>query len=141
MKYSTDFSKDSGTRNAIIVLGRILERAIEKQKYVYVCFIDYSKAFDKVRHVKLFQLLKELNVDFRNIELLKNLYWDQKAAMRVESSLSDWFSIIRGVRQGYVVSPHFFSLYTEIIMRKIDQLEGILIALPPSSGVYCTDSR
>ena len=39
---------DKGTGNAIFVPRMLVERFIEKQKYVYVCFIDYSKAFDTV---------------------------------------------------------------------------------------------
>ena len=36
---------DKGTRNAIFVLRKMSERVIEKQKDIYACFIDYSKAF------------------------------------------------------------------------------------------------
>ena len=52
------FMPDKGTRNAIFVL-----RAIEKQKGVYAYFIDYSKAFDTVRHEPLINLLKAIDVD------------------------------------------------------------------------------
>ena len=40
------FMPDKGTGNAIFVLRMIVKRSIKKQKDVYVCFIDYSKAFD-----------------------------------------------------------------------------------------------
>ena len=40
------FMPDKGTRNAIFVLKRLAE----KQKDVYTCFIDYSKAFNTVKH-------------------------------------------------------------------------------------------
>ena len=63
---------DRGTRNAIFVLRRLVERMIEKQKDVYVCCIDYSKAFDTVKHEPLFELLQSL----------VNLYWNQQAAVR-----------------------------------------------------------
>ena len=45
------FVKDAGTRNAIFVVRNITERAVEMQKDMYMCFIDYSKAFDKVKHL------------------------------------------------------------------------------------------
>ena len=35
-----------------------MERAIETQKDLYLCFIDYSKAFDKVKHSDLFDVLR-----------------------------------------------------------------------------------
>ena len=45
------FMIEKGTANAIFSLRTLMERAIEVQKDLYLCFIDYSKAFDKV-HVK-----------------------------------------------------------------------------------------
>ena len=42
------FMPDKGTGNAIFLLRMLVERSIEKQKDVYVSFINYSKAFDTV---------------------------------------------------------------------------------------------
>ena len=47
------------------------------------------------------------------------MYWEQTAAMRVEGEISAFQKIKRGVRQGCVLSPDLFSLYSEIIMRNI----------------------
>eukprot|EP00057_Strongylocentrotus_purpuratus_P027795 XP_011682269.1 PREDICTED: RNA-directed DNA polymerase from mobile element jockey-like [Strongylocentrotus purpuratus] len=41
------FVKDAGTRNAVFALRSIAERAVEMQKDIFLCFIDYTKAFDK----------------------------------------------------------------------------------------------
>ena len=71
------FMPDRGTRNAIFVLRRLVERMIEKQKDVYVCFIDYSKPFDTV-----IELLQSLDIDPQDVKLLANLYWNQQAAVR-----------------------------------------------------------
>ena len=68
------FMTDRGTRNAISVLRRLVERIIEKQKYVYVCFIDYSKAYDKVKHEPLIELPQSLDIDPQDVKLLANLY-------------------------------------------------------------------
>ena len=51
------FMPDRGTRNAIFVLRRLVDCSIQKQKYVFTCFIDYSKAFITVKHASLFDLL------------------------------------------------------------------------------------
>ena len=40
------FVSDSGTRNAIFTLQTLMERSIKVQRDLYLCFIDYSKAFD-----------------------------------------------------------------------------------------------
>ena len=75
------FMSDKGTRNAIFVLRRMSERVIDKQKDIYTCFIDYSKAFDTVRHEPLIDLLKVIYVDSHDVQLLTNIYWKQKAAV------------------------------------------------------------
>ena len=47
------FRKSRGTRDQIANTHQIIEKAIEFQKSVYFCFIDYSKAFDYVDHNNL----------------------------------------------------------------------------------------
>ena len=67
------FIKDKGTANAIFILRNLYERAIEKQKTLYLCFIDYEKAFDKVQHHKLIAMLENIQLDEKDIRLLTNL--------------------------------------------------------------------
>ena len=69
------FTPDRGTRNAMFVLRRLVERSIQKQKDLFTCFIDYSKAFDTVRHASLFKLLLSLDIESGDTKLLANLYW------------------------------------------------------------------
>ena len=47
------FRKDRGTRDQIANIPWIIEKAKEFQKNIYLCFIDYTKAFDCVDHNKL----------------------------------------------------------------------------------------
>ena len=54
------FREGSGTRNAIYVLRTICERMMQKKKKMYICFIDYAKAFDNVKHGKLIQIMKQV---------------------------------------------------------------------------------
>ena len=42
------FTKDRGTRDQIANIRWIIETAREYQKNIYICFIDYAKAFDCV---------------------------------------------------------------------------------------------
>ena len=53
------FRKGRGTRDQI-ANHWIMEKAREFQKNIYVCFIDYAKAFDCVDHNKLWKILREL---------------------------------------------------------------------------------
>ena len=46
----------------------------EFQKNIYICFIDYTKAFDCVDHNKLWKILLEMGISEYLICLLRNLY-------------------------------------------------------------------
>ena len=63
--------------------------------------------------------------------LLRNLYAGQEATVRTGHGTTDWFQIGKGVRQGCVLLPCLFNLYTEHIMRNagLDEAQdGIKIA-------------
>ena len=51
----------------------IIEKAREFQKNIYFCFIDYTKAFDRVDHNKLWKILKEMGISYHLTCLLRNL--------------------------------------------------------------------
>ena len=97
------------------------------KRKLYVCFIDYTKAFDKVRHENLLDLLQQLDMDGKDVRVIRNLYWEQSAAVRIDEELSKCIEIHRGVRQGCVFSPDLFNLYSENIMREISNIKGIVV--------------
>ena len=123
------FVKDKGTRNAnIYMLRPLTERAIEIQRDLYLCFIDYTKTFDKLRHEEIMSIFDSLNIDGKDLRIVRNIYWEQTAAMRIGNDLSAYQYIKRGVRQGCVLSPDlFFPIYSEIIMRALKGMPGIKV--------------
>jgi len=121
------FMPDKGTRNAVFVLKNIAERAIEVQKDLYLAFIDYKKAFDRVRHDEILDMLNKINMDDKDLRLIQNLYYDQSAVIRVGDNVTEECAIKKGVRQGCVLSPDLFSLYSEIILRELIGEPGIKI--------------
>ena len=56
------FRKGRRTRDQIANIHWIIENARELQKNIYLCFIDYAKAFDCVDHNKLWTILKEMRI-------------------------------------------------------------------------------
>ena len=72
-------------------------------------------------------MLHTIDIDGKDLRLLRNLYWDQTATVRVDNELSGWAKIQRGVRQGCVLSPDLFSLYSETILRHLNDCSGISV--------------
>ena len=63
--------------------------------------------------------------------LLRDLYADQEATIRIGRGTIDWFQVGKGVHQECILSPHLFNLYAEYIMQNagLDEAEaGIKIA-------------
>ena len=68
------FRKGRGTRDQIANICWIIEKTREHQKNIYLCFIDYVKAFDCVDHNKLWKILQEMGIPGHLTCLLRNLY-------------------------------------------------------------------
>ena len=125
------FRKGRGTRDQIANICWIIEKAREFQKNIYFCFIDYAKAFDCVDHNKLWKILKKIGIPDHLTCLLRNLYARQEGTVRTGHETTDWFQIGKGVCQGCILSPYWFNLYAEYIMRNAGLEEaqaGIKIA-------------
>ena len=56
------FRKGRGTRDQISNIYWITGKAREFKKNIYLCFIDYAKAFDCVDHKKIWKILKEMGI-------------------------------------------------------------------------------
>ena len=94
-----------------------IKKAREFQKNIYLCFIDYAKAFDCVDHNKLWKILKEMGIPDHLTCLLRNMYAGQEATVRTGHGTTDWFQIGKGVCHGCILSPCLFNFYAEYIMR------------------------
>ena len=122
------FRSDCGTKNAVFVLKNIGQRAIEMQKDIYMCFVDYTKGFDRTEHNEMIHFLDDIDsVDDKDLHLIQTLYYQQYAKIRVNSKLSKMVPIKRGVRQGCILSLDLYSQYSEIIIRSLDVLKGVSI--------------
>ena len=125
------FRKGRGTRDEIANICWIIKKAREFQKNIYFCFIDSAKAFGCVDHNKLWKILKEMGIPDHLTCLLRNLYAGHEATVRTWHGTTDWFQIGKGVRQGCILSPCLFNLYTEYIIQnaRLDEAQaGIKIA-------------
>ena len=87
------FRKGRGTRDQIVHICWIIVKAREFQKNIYLCFIDYTKAFDCVDHNKLWKILQGMGIPDHLTCVLRNLYAGQEATVRTGYGTLDWFQM------------------------------------------------
>lgn len=123
------FRKGLGTREALFGVQVLIQRCRDVNYDVYLCAIDFEKAFDRVHHNKMLEILKASGIDDKDIRIIGNLYWHQRAAVKIEEHFTDDIEIKRGVRQGCILSPLLFNLYSEEIFNEalVESMAGVII--------------
>jgi len=81
----------------LFTLRRLTEMYIEYGKYLYVCYIDFQKAFDSVWRIGLWRVMWFLGYEEKIVRILEALYQNTMSAVRVDGGLSDWFATVVGV--------------------------------------------
>src|SRR5437867_243637 len=104
------FRKGKRTRDAIFQLRMISKRIIDlnaekvikgkkttKRKKLFLCFVDYQKAFDSVKHDKLAEVMEEAGIPEMESRLIINLYWRHHAAVRWDGEVGREVVVARGL--------------------------------------------
>jgi hypothetical protein len=102
---------------------------MECGKTIFMCFIDYSKAFDCVDHSRLWNTLTSMEVPEPLIAHIKSLYTKQEAAVKTEYDNTEWFEVGEGVRQGCILSPYLLNTYSEYILKRAGFEDNIRITI------------
>ena len=107
------FKQSLGTDTCIYVLKEIVDKYRSLNGGLYMCFLDASKAFDRVKHSVLFDKLVQRGVPGYIVRILCYWYAQQTMCVRWGSSISASFRVSNGVRQGGILSPHMFNVYVD----------------------------
>ena len=121
------FRANRGTLEGVACLKTILGNRINMGEETYLCFIDFKKAFDRVDHAKLIEILRERSVPEREVQLLSEMYTRQEGFMKADDRKEYPIEIGRGVRQGCAISPILYNTYADHMMKKAKIGGGIIV--------------
>ena len=111
--YQFGFKANHSTDLCIYTLKEVIDFYKSESTSIYVCFMDASKAFDRVNHWLLFKKLIDRGMPLIFVRILMEWYTTQKACVRWGSAVSDSFVVTNGVRQGGILSPLLFNVYMD----------------------------
>jgi len=105
------FKKKHSTDLCIFALKNVVDYYKKCSSPVFSCFLDASKAFDRINHWTLFKKMVDKNVPIVIIRILLYWYRQQDVSIKWGQCISSPFKVTNGLRQGSLVSPKMFALY------------------------------
>ena len=114
------YQVSSSTMHAEFLIKETIHHYNINNSPVYICGLDAEKAFDSCNWDILFEkLYYDKKIPLPIVNVLKSLYNNGTAKVKYNGKMSKVFSLSQGVRQGSVVSPHLYNIYTDELLRKI----------------------
>ena len=117
--YQFGFKAAHSTTLCAGVLKQTVNYYVNRGSHVFACFVDFSKAFDRVNYWKLFNQLLDDDIPLCIVKLLAYWYYNQLATVCWHNCVSAPFAIGNGMKQGGVLSPYLFTRYTRHLLQTI----------------------
>ena len=115
------FKEFSSTLHAEFVINETIKYYNHKKSPIYMCSLDAEKAFDSCNWDILFKKLhNEKNIPTQVINALSSLYKQGTANVNYNRQVSYEFTIAQGVRQGSILSPYLYNIYTELLLKELE---------------------
>ena len=107
------FKREHGTDLCIFTVKSVIKYYDLHNSPVYTCFLDASKAYDRVHHWTLFRKLLNRSIHILIVRRLMYWYTKQELCIRWGAEMSPYFTISNGIRQGGILSPSLFAVYMD----------------------------
>ena len=109
------FKSGRSTTMCSVIHKEIITYYMNRDTNVFFCYVDATKAFDRVHIGIMFKLLLSRKIPAIIIRLLFDIYTRQQVFTKWQNVISNPFS----VRQGAILSPLLFSIYKDELVSRL----------------------
>ena len=97
------------TTDQIFIFNSLLNKYVKTGKRkLYVCFVDFRKAFDNIWHTGLlYKLISNFDIGGKFYGIIKSMYRNAKTCVKLNEGISEIFDLKKGIKQGDTLSPYF----------------------------------
>ena len=99
---------DAQTYDHIFTIQTIALKYKKLKKWVYAVFVDFKKPFDSVCRQALFLKLAKSGITGKFDNVLRYLYSNSDAYIKLSGHISNRFKVLKGTEQGHPLSPDYF---------------------------------
>jgi len=130
------FRKNCSTSDAVLEFVDYANNALDQKMSMVTVFLDFSKAFDTVKHSILIRKLEHVGIRGVANDWFNSYVSDRKQFVDVDGVRSDMLEIGSGVPQGSILGPVLFLLYINDMNRCSNRLKFIHFA--DDTTVFCS---
>ena len=109
--------------NAFILQAIINKTLAKKHGKIYVAFVDFKPAFDKVNRHKLWSILQDNGIQGKLYNTILSMYNRVTTRIRSSDGLSTPILCPTGHKQEYLVSPALFCIFINELAKLIANSE------------------
>lgn len=106
------FRKGHSCATALLKVTDDILSAQDQNKLTLLVLLDYTKAFDRIKHSLLLAILHFVGFHENSVSLIKHYLTDRYQSVAINNVTSDYLKVDNGVPQGSILGPLFFILYT-----------------------------
>ena len=128
------FRPSRSTSHAIFLTRRLQDISEQQGSNMILLFLDWEKAFDRIKHDRLWIALQRLGIHEHFIDVLQDGYRKASFFVEDEYGASQTKKQRAGIRQGCPLSPYLFVLLMSIVDEdlKLPSTETYVTSEPPA---------
>jgi len=131
-EYQCGFRKGKSTVEQLSIIGQIIEKKYKYRQDFWQIFVDFRKAYDSIHRESLYNIMEEFGIPNKLVTLTKMFMEGKKYQVRVDSTLSEAFTVETSLKQGNALSPLLFNLTLE---------KAVTMMQVEASGIAINDRR